>query len=108
MHAFPEPGRHVAHVYLDAASVYDRAAVGTSVNEEAVNLAVQRVGDIEGAYVVEVNDAGGETSVSLDLSNVLGGAIITVTRLVHLLADERGVDEAVVIAEMREYLDVEV
>lgn len=105
MSHFEEPGRQVAHVLLDVASSYDEAAIGTGLNEAAANLAVQRVAEIDGAYTVTIDDEGDETTVGLDLTHVLGGSIITVMRLVELLAEDRGVDKSEVINEVRQFLD---
>jgi hypothetical protein len=49
--------------------------------------------------------ADDDDNVSIDVSGLVGGALITIARLVQQLADARGVDRETVIAGMRSYLD---
>lgn len=76
-----------------------------AANAAAVTLAIQRVGEIEDAYVVTVDDSGDNVGVGLDLSNVLGGSVVTVMHLVNELAAARGVERAEIINEARAFLD---
>ena len=103
MSIFPEPGRQAAHVLLDAVSV----AVQEAPSSAPVDLAYQRLMQIDGAVQVAVHDPGpGEPlSVQLGLSNLLGASLITIRILAERLAAAEGRDIADVIVETREFVD---
>lgn len=67
----------------------------------ALALALHRLADIEGAYRVTLSH---EDEVSLDLTNLLGGTMVAMSRLVQLVADEKGVSRAEVISDLRKWL----
>lgn len=94
----PEAGRESANVILDAVSAFD---VDRHDNSAAMDLAVQRLNDIDGAYRVLVNE---RDEVTLDLSNLVGGSTVTIMRLVQLLAEATGVSREEVISDLREWL----
>jgi hypothetical protein len=102
----PAAGREVAHILLDAVSVHDSSA-SDDVNIDAVNLAWKRINEVDGAVEAHASgtDEDPDVELSLDLSNVLGGALIDVTWLVARLAECRGSDSASIIVELREFLD---
>lgn len=103
MSIFPEPGRQAAHVLLDAVS----AAMHEDQRAAPVDLAYQRLMQIDGAVQVTVDDPGpGEPlNVQLDLSNLLGASLITIRILAERLAASEGRDVADIIVETREFVD---
>lgn len=103
MSTFPEPGRQAAHVLLDAVS----AAVHEDPSSAPVDLAYQRLMQIDGAVQVAVHNPGpGEPlAVRLDLSNLLGASLITIRILAERLAAAEGRDVADIIVETREFID---
>jgi hypothetical protein len=46
-----------------------------------------------------------DDNLSLDASNLLGGAIVSMSWLIEQLARERHQDKQLVIAELRDFLD---
>lgn len=101
MAGIPEPARLVAHVMADAVSALEP---GSEKNNEAMDLALARLNQIDEAVVARVDDETGRLK-SLDISNLLGGALVSMNWLVTQLAEARGVDELDVIASLREALD---
>lgn len=103
MSTFPEPGRQAAHVLLDAVST----AVHEAPSASAVDLAYQRLLQIDGAVQVAVQDAGpgGPLAVKLDLSHLVGASLITIRIFAERLAAAEGRDIADVIIEAREFID---
>jgi hypothetical protein len=97
----PEPGRQVAFVLADALTTWDDS-VDEERNNEAVNLAWQRLNEIDGAVTATLDDATGEVTISL--SNVLGGALVAMNWLLALAEASTGLDRLEVIANMREFL----
>jgi hypothetical protein len=93
----PEAGRQSGQIILDAVSVF-RADEGSNA---AMDLALQRLSDVEAVTVSEADEEG----VTLDISPLVGGAMVTVQWLVESLANHRGVDRSTVIAEVRQFLD---
>lgn len=94
----PAAGRESANVLLDAVSAH---AIDEADNIAAMNLALTNLAEVEGAYRVTVDD---DDEVSLDLSGLLGGAMVTISRLVQLVADEKQVNREEVISDLREWL----
>ena len=101
MAEIPAAGKLAAHVLIDAVSTYEFGAP-PEVNIAAMNLALQRVNDIDGALTATIGDSG---SVALDASNLLGGIMVSINWLVTALAESRGVDNQEVITELRDFLD---
>jgi hypothetical protein len=101
MAGIPEPARLVAHVMADAVSALEP---GSGRNSEAMDLALARLKEIDEAIVAHVDEDTGHLE-SLDISNLLGGALASINWLVTQLAEARGVDELDVIASLREALD---
>lgn len=100
MTEIPEGGRQAAHVILDAVSAWDIAA-SSDANAAAMILALTRMNDVDAvAATVDEDD-----NLSVDASNLLGGAMVSVNWLVEQLAHERGQDKELVIAELRDFLD---
>lgn len=93
----PAAGLEAVNVILDAVTAYD--VKGDKV--EAVNLALRRLGEVEGAYRVTLND---EDEVSLDLSNLVGGTAVAMSRLVQLAAEGQGVSREEIISDLRTWL----
>lgn len=103
MPKIPEPGRLAAHVLADAVSALDLGGRG-GMNSKALALALSRLNEIEGAVVAKLDEETGEV-VSVDMSNLLGGVLMSMHWLVTELAEARGVDQLDVIASLREALD---
>jgi hypothetical protein len=101
MVGIPESARLVAHVMADAVSALEP---GSGRNSEAMDLALARLKEIDEAVVAHVDEETGQLT-SLDISNLLGGALASMNWLVTQLAEARGVDELDVIASLREALD---
>jgi hypothetical protein len=98
---FPEAGRLSAHVLLDAVSTYEHNAP-EDLNASAMNLALRRLNEIDGVLKATMSE---EDTLSLDASNLLGGAIVTLSWLIEQLAAARGVERLAVVAQVREFLD---
>lgn len=98
----PAPARFAAHVFLDALSVSIRErdplrrAVATAAELERINK-------VEGALVADFDYGNGR--VDLNAGNLFSGVLRTIDRLVHGLADARGVDAGTVIRDVRDFLD---
>lgn len=96
----PEVGRLAAHTILDAVSAYE-LGVEEDANVDVMNLALAKLDEI-GAVTATMSDDDG---LSVDASNLVGGALVTINYLVHQLAQARGVAHEVVVAGAREFLD---
>ncbi|MCU1443845.1 MAG: hypothetical protein JWQ59_1995 [Cryobacterium sp.] len=96
----PEGGRQAAHVIIDAVSAWDTAAT-PDANTQAMNLALNRMNDVDAVRATLDDD----DNLSLDASNLLGGAIVSMSWLIEQLARERHQDKQLVIAELRDFLD---
>lgn len=101
MNSFPESGRRVGHVLLDAVVAYVPGG-DPVLNATSTNLALEAIAEVEGAIVVSARDDG---NLNVDASGVMGGAMVTVAQLVERLAEARGTSREEVIAEMRSFLD---
>lgn len=82
---------------LDAITAHDPGAPSV----DAINLALSRLSEVEDAYVVTIDD---DDAVTLDLSNVLGGAMVAMSRLVQLVSEATDVSREEVISDLREWL----
>ncbi|RIX26479.1 hypothetical protein [Amnibacterium setariae] len=100
--AIPEAGRLAGHVLLDAVAAWDPSAE-LEVNGRALNLALERLGEI-GAVEVHVDNAA--RSIQTDASNLVGPAVQLLLHAVQLAA-LRGPSEQVVIADLRRGLDAD-
>jgi hypothetical protein len=99
----PEPGRQAAHVLLDMVSAFDWDNPDDPANSDAMNLAFQRMNEV-GAVKATLNEAD---ELDLDISDLIGGAAVSVNWLV-LLAAELSDGELTshdVIVRLRDYLD---
>ena len=96
----PEVGRLAAHTILDAVAGYE-LGLEEDANTNAMNLALTRLDEI-GAVDATTSDDGG---LAVDVSNLVGGALVTVNYLVHQLAKARSVSPEVVVAGARAFLD---
>lgn len=105
MTAIPDAGRQSAHVILDAVTAWDPSLGIADENNDAMNLALDRLNEIDGAIEVDVDDDEDELDVTLDVTNLAGGTIVLVNYLVKQLAQARGEDVHDVIARAREFLD---
>lgn len=94
----PTAGRESVNVILDAVVAH---VPGDPRNVELMNLALARLAEVEGAYGVTVNDAD---EVSLDLSNLVGGAMVAIARLVQMVAEAEGTSREEVVADLRAWL----
>lgn len=93
----PRPGREAANVILDAITAHDPDAPSVDV----MNLALARLGEVEDAYRVTMND---DDEATLDLSNLVGGTMVAMSRLVQLVSEAEGVSREEVISDLREWL----
>ena len=98
--AIPEAGRLAGHVLLDAVAAWDPQAP-LEVNGRALNLALERLGEI-GAIEVDFDEAA--RRLTTDASNLVGPAVQLLLHAVQLAA-LRGPSEQVVIADLRKGLD---
>lgn len=97
---FHDSGRLSAHVLIDAVMAYE-----PDDDSRSVDLAFQRLSEVEGAIEATFDD---ETDhLTLDLSGLLGGALIAIHRLVEEVSLARGIDREIVGAMVREYVDQE-
>lgn len=96
----PAPGRSAANVLLDAVTAFDPE----DPQPAPVELALQRLSEIDGAYEVTVDDDGDEVSVSLDLSNLLGGTLTAMHWLVAQVADAQRTSPEAVVSDLRAWL----
>jgi hypothetical protein len=98
--SMPEQGRQAAFVLLDALS--GREPGGPDAGNEAVmNLALRRLNEV-GAVTATMDDETEE--VTVDVSNLVGGTLVTLQWLVSALAERRGCDETVVVHDLRGFL----
>ena len=90
MTAIPDAGRQSAHVILDAVTAWDPSLGIADENNDAMNLALDRLNEIDGAIEVDVDDDEDELDVTLDVTNLAGGTIVLVNYLRELpfLCDE--------------------
>lgn len=103
MNTLPESGRLSAHVLIDAVSVYDFES-SSIVNEIVLNAALERLAEVEGAVTASVTP---DDTVAVNISNLVGGTLVSMEWLVESLAAARRVDRASVVVELREFLDAE-
>ncbi|MEN0022206.1 MAG: hypothetical protein AAGC61_02915 [Microbacterium sp.] len=82
---------------LDAVTAWD--VDGDRV--EATNLALRRLAELEGAYRVTLND---DDELSLDLSNLIGGTAVAMSRLVQLASEGQGVSREEIVSDLRGWL----
>lgn len=104
MGVFDEAHRLSSHVLLDAV-VARQPGLDVDTNANATNLAWRRFNEIEGAVVVAVDDTGDTTAVNVDLSGLLGGAMITINELIEMVTEATGQSREEVVSAVREYLD---
>lgn len=72
-----------------------------ATNAPAAQLAIQRLNEVDTVRAT-LND---DDQLHLDISNLVGGDMVTMKFLVRHLALARGTDEHEVIADTREFLD---
>lgn len=100
MSIFPEPGRLVSHVILDAVIA---STIGGDEAVDPTNLALQRLSDIDGAVVVS-DAVDGQAAV--DTTNLAGPSIVMVRMLAEWLAEARGDTVEDVVSEVRHFMDL--
>lgn len=96
----PEGGRQASYILLDAVSAWDTAS-SHDTNNAAMILALSRMNDVD-AFTATLD---GNDHLSIDASNLLGGAIVAINWLIEQLAHERQQSRHSVIADLREFLD---
>lgn len=96
----PDPGRQAAHVVLDAVSAWAMEE-DDRTNANAAQLAIQRLNEVD-AVSATLDD---DNELHLDISNLLGGVMVTMKYLVRQLSLCADVDEHQVIVTTREFLD---
>jgi hypothetical protein len=94
----PEAGRQAANVILDAISAH---AIDDDQRGVAMELALSSLAEVEGAYRVTLGD---DDEVSLDLTNLVGGTMVAMSRLVQLAAEGHKVSREEIISDLREWL----
>ena len=99
----PHAGRLSAHVLLDAVTAWDPSLWAGDSNNDAMNVALNRLNEIDGAIEVDVDEE--DLNITLDVTNLAGGTIVLVNYLGHELAEADGQDVQNVIAQAREFLD---
>ncbi|MGO4488167.1 hypothetical protein [Microbacterium sp. 2RAF4] len=93
----PAAAREAVNVILDA--VIAHGVEGDS--GDAMNLAMRRMSEVDGAYRVTETDEG---EVRLDLGHLLGGTMVAMSRLIQLVSVSQGVSREEVISDLREWL----
>lgn len=97
-----EAGRQTGHILLDVISAWDSSQPDEStVNRDAANIALERLNEI-GAVSGTQHDDG---SVSLDVSDLVGGALVTMQWLVSCLDALTSLDRLEVVSRARRFLD---
>ena len=96
----PDAGRQAAHVLLDAVSAWS-AEADEAANENAINLAIERLNEI-GTVTATLDD---QEALDVNVSNLVGGTLVTMTWLVRQLSLSAAVDQAEVIVNAREFLE---
>ncbi len=96
----PEVGRQAAHILLDAVTAFESGRADED-NVVAMNLALQRLDDV-GAIGATTARTG---EITLDVSNLAGGAVVSLNWLIEQLAFRDGSDPQAVIARLRSFLD---
>jgi hypothetical protein len=97
MTPLPEAGRQAAHTLIDVVSLWDE-----NPDADIMNRAFARLNQV-GAIRTHAPTHG--PALQVDISHLMGGTIVTLKWLVAHLAAERGVTEADVITELRQFLD---
>ncbi len=97
----PAEGKQTAHVLIDAVSV----ALDGQAEPEWVNGVHERLQSIGAVEVTATGDDDGEVAVTVDLSPLLGAALVTINYLVNEIAEARQVDRDSVIIGLREHID---
>jgi len=96
----PEVGRQAAHILLDAVTAFE-AGRADEDNVVAMNLALQRLDEV-GAIGATTARTG---EITLEVSNLAGGAVVSLNWLIEQLAFREGSDPQAVIARLRDFLD---
>jgi hypothetical protein len=97
---FPEKGRLAAHVLIDG------VVASKSEYEGAADLAYQRLNELDTIPVhVDGGDPEADLNIDIDLSNILGASLITISWLVEQLATETGRSRENILFALREYVD---
>ena len=101
MATIPEEGRKAAHILLDTTVGFDSAAADAE-NEAAMNGALLALGDAD-AVTATIDDESDAASV--DVSHLVGGAIVTIKWLVSRLSEVTGESPEEIVFQAREFLD---
>lgn len=101
MENMPAAGIESANVLLDAVIAVGAGAPGEGGDATAVELALGRLDAIEGAYDITFHD----DVAALDLSNLLGGTLVVLGRLVTVAAEALHVSREEVVSDLRAWLE---
>jgi hypothetical protein len=100
--AMPEAGRQAAHILLDTVIAFDAELGGDPLNSDAMNLALQRLNDVN-AVTARFDT---ETYVlDSDVSPLAGGSAVTMMFLARQLALVLEISVEEVVANTRKFLD---
>ena len=102
MSHMPEAGRQAAHVLLDTVTAFDPDLGEDDRNGAAMNLAHERLNEV-GAAEATYNDDTDQ--VTIDITGLLGGAVVTIHWLTLLVAEVAGISQEDVIVKAREFID---
>ncbi|SFS07642.1 hypothetical protein SAMN04487846_2264 [Microbacterium sp. cf046] len=92
------PGYAAANVLLDALIAPEP---GQPIQADPINLALQGLSEIEGAYTVTSNDEG---DVTVTIDHIVGGTLLAMGRLVDLVAEATHASREVVVSDLRAWL----
>ena len=99
-----EPVRQAAHVMLDMVSAFDDDLGEDPLNPNAMNLAFQRMNEVEAVTATRDDETG---ELHLDASPLIGANAVAINWLVLMcaqLSDGR-LTKPDVIANLREFID---
>lgn len=100
--AIPEAGRQAAHILLDTVIAFDDELGEDDANSAAMDLALQRLNDVD-AVTATIDD---ETDVvDMNITNLVGGAVVTMKLLAGVLAEAKGISIEEVVSTTRRFLD---
>lgn len=98
----PAEGRAASHVLLDVAGAWNDDA-SVDENLDAANVAAERLLEI-GVVRVDIEETDDDINIGVDLTDVIGPTALLLHGALTLL-EERGLDRASAIVQLREEID---